>query len=241
MTLQGNIFDGAYYLLILMQLLPIFMCFSRWFAKRRNVLITLLLQGSIFLLTYMLLFGVFGDQMTLISRRVGRPLFIYYFAYIALGVYFHHNLAMLTEISTRISRRLKIFLLSLTSLTMVAEYSYLRSVTGVRFAPFEYVMFSCLLSVLVCFSCFANVREDRLSSPVKTSIHLLSKYSLGIFCISGILSYALGQIGSSLFAEATFSFSEIMTMRLIVCCLLLTVSLATSILLEKVGLGACVR
>ena len=41
MTLQGNIFDGAYYLLVLMQLLPIFMCFSRWFAKRRNVLITL--------------------------------------------------------------------------------------------------------------------------------------------------------------------------------------------------------
>ncbi len=124
---------------------------------------------------------------------------------------------------------------------MIAEYSCLRWATGERLSPFEYVMFSCIFSVIVGFLCFANIQEDRLSIPVQQAVQLLSKYSLGIFCLNGLLSYVGSQMGAYMFEAAIFTFPEILAIKLVGWSLLLAVSLGMSILLDRVGLGACVR
>lgn len=241
LMLQGYIFRGAYYLLILLQFVPVFIWLNRWVMRRKYVLIAVFLQCLVSLLIYISLSGAFGSQVPLILRTIGRPFFVYWFAYLALGVYFHNNWSMLVKISTRIPMLLKIFLLSLTCLIMAAEYRWLLSLTGNRIIPFEYVMFSCILSVLTMFLCFASIQESQLSIPVIKSVQLLSRYSLGIYCINGILSYVLTEIGSHLLKEAVFSFPEILAMKFIGWGLLLTVSLGLSILFDWVGLGASVR
>lgn len=238
---QGNVFNGAYYLLIMLQLLPIFVWKHQWFSNRKNVLIALIFQALFFLLTYTVLLGIFGISVKLILYRISRPLFAYYLVYLALGAYLYTNWSRVIKFSTSIPRKLKIFLLSLTSLIMIAEYSCLRWATGERLSPFEYVMFSCIFSVIVGFLCFANIQEDRLSIPVQQAVQLLSKYSLGIFCLNGLLSYVGSQMGAYMFEAAIFTFPEILAIKLVGWSLLLAVSLGMSILLDRVGLGACVR
>jgi hypothetical protein len=239
--LQGKIFHGAYYLLVLLQLLPLFVGLHCWFVKGQNILITLLLQGFVFLLTYAVLFNTFGDQVILVLRRVSRPLFIDYFVYMALGAFFYRHWSTFTKVSNRIASPFKILLLVLTGVMMTVEYLYLHSATGEKFAPFEYVMVSCGLSVLIAFLCFSSVREEQLTPVVRRSVQLLSTYSLGIFCINGILSPVLSQIGSFWAGEATFGFHEILMIKIVGWGLLLAASLVGSIALDKVGLRACVR
>lgn len=240
-ALQGRIFRGAYYLLILLQFVPIFILFNRWFTVKKHVLLTVLLQCVALLLTQASLFGIFGPHIPSILRTIGRSLFVYWFVYVAIGAYLSNNWSILKRISARIPIQLKILLLSGTCLFTVIEYRWLLSLTDNRIIPFEYAMFSCVLSVLVWFLCFAAIEEHQLSNSIKEVVQLLAKYSLGIFCINGILSYVFSEFGHHLVREATFSFSEVLLMKFVGWFLLLTGSLGLSIMLDKVGLKACVR
>ena len=240
-TLQGRIFRGGYYLLVLLQLVPVFVLFNRWFTVKKHVLPTVLLQCFVFLLIESSLFGVFGPHVPLILRTIGRSLFAYWFVYMVIGAYFYNNWSTLIEISARIPALLKILLLSLTCLLTAAEYRWLLSLTDNRIIPFEYIMFSCILSVFVWFLCFAAIEEHQLSTSLTEVVQLLAKYSLGIFCINGILSYVFSEFSSHFFKTATFSFPEILLIKFVGWILLLTVSLGLSMMLDKVGLKACVR
>lgn len=237
---QGYIFRGAYYLLILLQFVPVVIWLNRWVIRRKYVLIAVGFQCLVSLLIYISLSGAFGAHVPLFLQLIGRPLFVYWFVYLALGMYFYNNWFMLVKISTRIPTPLKIFLLSLTCLIMAVEYRWLLSLTHNRIVPFEYVMLSCILSVVTVFLCFASIQESQLSIPVINSVRLLSRYSLGIYCINGILSYVLTEVGSNLLKEAIFSFPEILVMKFMGWALLLTVSLGLSILFDRLGLGASV-
>lgn len=240
-TLQGYVFRGAYYLLILLQFVPIFILLNRWFTVKKYVLLTVLLQCVVLLLIQASLFGIFGPHVPAILRTIGRSLFAYWFVYMAIGAYLYKNWSILIKISARIPMQLKILLFSLICLLIAVEYKWLLSLTGKRIIPFEYAMFSCILSVLVWFLCFAAIDEHQLSNSVKEVVQLLSKYSLGIFCISGILSYIFSKFGHHLIRGAVFSFPEVLVMKFVGWFLLLTVSLGLSIMLDKVGLKACVR
>ncbi|MEH2284803.1 MAG: hypothetical protein V7K90_26375 [Nostoc sp.] len=77
--------------------------------------------------------------------------------------------------------------------------------------------------------------------PIRITVKLLSKYSLGIFCINGILSLICLQLGTQLFIGLNFTFQEILAIKLISWNLLLIVSLGLSMLCDRIGLGACVR
>lgn len=93
-----------------------------------------------------------------------------------------------------------------------------------------------MLSVAVAFLCFASVEEKQLFLPLRRGVKLLSKYSLGVFCINGIVSQIFLSFGSHWFSESTFGFLEILAMKLIGWGILLTVSLSLSVLLDKAGL-----
>ncbi len=159
----------------------------------------------------------------------------------ALGAYFYKNWSSIVEISSRISIPLKVVLFTTSCLFLAAEYNQLFLSANGLVPPFDYAMLSCIVSVIVAFLCFAAVEEDQLAIPIKKLVLLLSKYSLGIFCINGIMSEVFLSFGSRLFHETTFNFPEILAIKFGGWALLLALSLAASMLLERIGLRACVR
>ncbi|NJM69383.1 MAG: acyltransferase [Scytonema sp. RU_4_4] len=241
MILTGEIFTGAYYLIVLLQFLPVFILLRRLFIKLPNVVLTILLQGFIFLYIYAIPSSPYHDQILLVLRTIDRPLFMYWFVYMALGVFLWEHWSLIVKISQQINIRLKIILfLSYCLIQMFEFYWFFRRFRG-EIPPFDYVMFSCLLSVFIMVLCFASIQENQFPSFFRRIVSTISKYSLGIFCINGVLSQILISIGIRLFSEATFSLPEILILKLIVWILLLGTSLGLSILLDRIGLGSVVR
>ena len=240
-VLKGTIFTGAYYLLILVQFVPLFILLHPWFERRRNIWLIFIFQSLVFLLIYASCSGIFGSELPLILRKLGRPLFIYWFVYMALGSYLYDNWFSIVKISGSISPKIKIGLLCIASLTMMAEYSFLKTFTGEKMAPYDYLLFSCIGSVIVFFLCFASVEESQVSMSVKKAIKLLSTYSLGIFCINGCINVVLFELIAPIFKETTFNFLEMLGMKLLGWLILLSLSLWLSLGMNKMKLGVFVR
>ena len=238
---QGTIFPGAYYLLVLFQLFPIFILLHPWFNHRRNLLLTFLFQAIAFLLIYTALVGSLSNLFPLVLRDIHRSLFIYWFVYTAIGAYLYKNWSAIVKLSQRIPISFKILLLFLLSLVMVNECRSLYLLTGKQIEPFEYVMFSCIISVLAFFLCFASVEESQISVPVKKAIKLLSTYSLGIFCINGIIDITLIPIIDPILKEANLNLPKMLAMKLLGWIILLALSLWLSRRIDKLGFGVLVR
>jgi hypothetical protein len=236
---QGTIFSGAYYLLVLLQIICLFPLIRQMFNKQ-NIIITILIPCLFFLLVDIFLANKLLPRFIFILQKVARSLVTYWLSYIALGILFYRNWMKVVQISKHMSKPLKIIALCLTCLIMLAEASWLRSVSGDSLKPFEYTMFSCILSVVVMFLCFASVTEEQLSPRFNQAVKFLSKYSLGIFCINGIISYIFSTICIHTLKEANFNLTEILIRKFFGWIILLTLSLALSIILKRVGLKACV-
>lgn len=240
-VLNGTIFTGAYYLLIVLQFVPIFILLRHLFNNFLNVFIIIFIQVIVFLFIHTILSQNFATQILTILKIVDRPLFAYWFVYMALGAYFWKNWSLIVQISTRIPIQLKIVILFTGYLLLAVEYRWLFLVTKGLVQPFDYVMISCILSVLVTFLCFASVQENQLPLPIKRAVITLSKYSLGIFCTNGIISQIFLSFGTRLFSEVTFNLPEILVIKFIGWGLLLALALGSSMLLDRIGLKACVR
>ena len=238
--IRGEIFTGAYYLLILFQLTLIFFWFRRFLNHPNHLVVTLLLQGLIFVGIFIGL--TYSPNSLLISslRSLDRPFILYWFGYIALGVLCYQKLPEIIQLSSRISFYIKSFLLLTIALLSIAEYSWITSLTQNSIPPFDYVMISCLLSPPVLLLCFAAIDEQQLPVWVKAIVQTLSKYSLGIFCINGILSQILLSFGSQWAEGQVFSFTEVLILKLVSWVLLLGISLGIAIGLSRCGLRAVV-
>ncbi len=233
--LTGEVFTGSYYLLVMFQFIPIFIWVRGWLNQPNNILTTVLSQGFVFLGIYALLGGVFGTEIVEIFRTVNRPLLIYWFVYPALGVYFSKTLSFYIQKSATLSTYTKVLIVFFISSGLIAEYSFLGWASKGSIPPFDYAMFSCIFSVPAAFLCFGSIQEKELSYFLSKAVVLISKYSLGIFCINGILSQIFLSIGSRWFSGATFSFPEILALKVIGWVLLLAVSLGLSIGIDRIG------
>jgi len=240
--LTGNIYIGAYFLLILIQLTPVYILVRRWLKHTRNILFVIGLQSIIFIGIKVLTFhvDVFEKTALAVLANIDRPFFIYWFVYMAIGCFLYRHLALVVKLSTSISVKLKVLLVLITSILMMWEYSSLIPKIGSHFYVFEYALLTCTISVFVSFISMASVQEDDLPKWLSNLIHLLSKYSLGIFCVNGILSQGFSLLGRQLFDGVNFNLLELFTARVVGFLILITVSLAISICLKKVGLKACV-
>jgi Acyltransferase family len=239
--LKGTIFYGAYFLLVLIQFLPLFIWFRSWFKDWRVVLLTLLLQGLIFIGIGQLLITPQASSAIAFLRAIDRPFVIYWFAYLGLGIYFWRNWDYLVSISKRIPNLLKIAILGICWASFSLEYDHLYAITKGLFPPFDYAILSCLLSVPILFLCFAAIQENQLSPPAQKLVSLLSKYSLGIFCINGILSQMLGSIAMHLFHGLTLGLMAILIVKFLGWSFLLGTSLGLSVAMDRLGMGAFVR
>jgi hypothetical protein len=238
---SGNIFKGAYFLLALLQLTIIFIVFKNYIYKPFFLISTIALQVFIFVFIRVLLVSGNTAQILDILRSIDRPLFLYWIVYTSIGAFFWKNWAVLVKISSKISLILKVGLLGIGSLFFLIEQYYLFNDSIGQISPFEYTTLSCILSVFLMFICAANVQENDFPSPIKNLILILSKYSLGIFCIQGILSEVFISIGINFWINISFNFIEILIIKFIGLVVLLFASLGLSFCLDRCGLSMVVK
>ncbi len=238
---NGTIFTGAYYLLILLQFIPLFVILRPWFSKSINVLISIMIQFGVYIWIYSLHWRSESNQIISILQFIHRPFFIYWFVYMALGIYCCKKWSSIVKLSSQLNIHTKVFILVIYAVLQGIEANYVFIVSKGDIPPFDYAMFSCLLSVLVMFVCFTSVKENQLNPLLRNLVSALSTYSLGIFCINGILYQIFASLSLRLFLEVDFNLFEIIIVKILCCWLLLSISLSLSILLDKVGLKVVVR
>ena len=124
---------------------------------------------------------------------------------------------------------------------MGVEYTHVIPGLGSQFYTFEYTLFACIGSVFTAFICTASIQNDQIHPKLASLIYMLSRYSLGIFCINGILSQGFSLIGQHLFRGENFTLAEVFLVRTLGWLILLSVSLIIATRLDKVGLKFCVR
>jgi hypothetical protein len=166
---------------------------------------------------------------------------VYWFSYMFLGAFIWKNWARIVSFSGSISIEKKSALCIFGCTAIIFEQYYLLKASSGNIPPFDYVMISCLLSIFILFTCCASIQEDQVPESLRTLILLFSKYSLGIFCVNGILSEIFLSVGTHLFGNYIFSFPEILMIKLIGWPILLFSCLGISILLDRVGLHTVVR
>ncbi|KST63673.1 hypothetical protein BC008_15130 [Mastigocoleus testarum BC008] len=237
---RGEVFTGAYYLLVIIQLIPIFILIRGWLNKKLNIWFLGIIQALVFLSIYIIPSNSYQEQILTILRSINRPLLIYWFIYIGLGIFFFKNWLLVVKFSSRINIKIKALLLIIYCVVQMIEYRWLFIRFEGNILPFDYVMFSCIISVFIMFFCFASLQETQVSSSIRDLVKILSKYSLGIFCINGIVSQIFISISTRFLSQATFSFPEIIGLKLFVWMILLFISLGLSIFLERIGLKAVV-
>ncbi|MEM7579616.1 MAG: acyltransferase, partial [Cyanobacteria bacterium P01_A01_bin.80] len=233
---QGTIFTGSYYLLIILQLIPLFICCRKWFKKDKNLYTTILLQGLIFLSLYILSFAPVGQKYIEFLKIIDRPLIIYWFVYIALGILIYRNFAWIKQKSINLKIYQKLFLILINVTTFMVEYQLILKTHSNSIQPFDYASFSCILSIPTTFLCCSSLTSDFFWKPLNKLIKLLSVYSLGIFCINGIISQIFLSLGDKLISQHSFSLIEILTIKILGWIILLSVSLGLSIILKNLGL-----
>jgi hypothetical protein len=241
---KGNAFQGAYYLLVLFQFLLVFAWLRNWFKHDKFVVLAILLQGIVFALDDQVLFNESGLHRSLdLLRGLGSPFFIYWFVYAALGVYLHRHWSKWVQLSQQLAFQIKLGLIVLIGLLFMVEEYWLYTLAEGNINPFEYNLFSCVGGTIVAFLCAASVEADQLPKKLRAIVELLSRYSLGIFCINGIVSELFLSLSSHshLLSSLTLNLLEVSLLRIIGWIVLLVVSLQLSILLDRVGLGAVVR
>lgn len=239
--LQGRVFPGAYYLIVMVTLIPPFILIGPQLTKPGMLPKFLVGQCAIF---GVLWWGLKYAPSSIVIRGlefVARPLPIYWLVYMAIGVFLYENDAFVLKLSKVIPKTIKILALTGTASLMMLEYSRLRYLVGEQPKPFEYAMFSCILSVFVLFICFANVEPKTLPGWFIAITRLLSKYSLGIFCINGIMSLFFLHLGMQLIQDVQVSFFNVVLLKLFGTLLLVALSLWLAQRLDRWGLKSCVR
>jgi Acyltransferase family len=241
-VLTGTIYLGSYFLLILLQLTPVYILVRSFFKSTRNILIIIFLQVIVFIIIKSFTFygGAFGKTAIATLASIERPFCIYWFAYMAIGYFLYHRLTALMNLSSSLPTVLKVLMICITAIWIVCEYANLIPNIGSHFYVFEYAFIACIASVFAAFISTASIQEKQLPRIFATLVRFLSKYSLGIFCVNGILSQGFSRLGQRLFDGMTFNFLEVFTARIIGFLILITASLLISICLKRLGLKACV-
>jgi hypothetical protein len=201
----------------------------------------MLITGLFFITVTQLILIPEAAPIISLLRSIDRPLVLYWLAYLGLGVYFWSNWNYLIKISQITPRFFKIGILTICCLGFYYESHHLYMSTQGSIPPFEYAMLTCLFSVPTLFICFLNIEEKHLPPRMTQIVKLLSTYSLGIFCVNGILS----QIFLSIFTRFSPQFTLELLPMLIVKCVgwlgLLAISLAISMGIDRLKMGMVVR
>jgi hypothetical protein len=238
---DGTIFQGAYFLIALLEMTLIFILLRKRVFDSRFFYAVFLGQMLLFIFIQYALSLDSSSELIKVLRSIGRPFFIYWFAYMFIGAFIWKNWDRIVLFSSSISIINKSALCAFGCTAIAFEQYYLLKESAGNIPPFDYAMIFCLLSVFILFTCCSSIQEAQIPGPLKTFILIFSRYSLGIFCVNGILSEVFLSIGTHFFKDYVFSFPEILIVKLIGWPILLFSCLGISILLNRVGLRAVVQ
>jgi hypothetical protein len=238
--LTGNLFTGAYYFLILFQLIPLYLYLRSRVRVANLIWVGLATQLVVFGLMYILFRHGISSVLLSQFRHLDRAPFFYWMIYPILGAYLYHRLPSWHFRTLSQSFIVKGLVLLGLSLLFWFESSHLSETLHYNIPPFDYLLIACVLSPVVYFTCFMDLEENHVPRPWIGIIRLLSKYSLGIFCVNGILSQTLLSLGSRWVGGMTFSLPEVLLIKLIGWMVLLCISLGVSIMLDRAGLKVVV-
>jgi hypothetical protein len=239
--LNGTIFQGSYFLIALLEMTPIFIFAGEKVFNFKILAGVLIGQIALFVFIQYSLYFDSNVEIIRFLRLIDRPFFVYWFSYMFLGAFIWKNWSRIVSFSGNVSIKNKFALCIFGCTAIIFEQYYLLKVSSGNVPPFDYVMISCLLSIFILFTCCASIQEDQVPDSLRTLILVFSKYSLGIFCINGILSEVFLSVGTYLFKDYIFGFPEILMLKLIGWPILLFSCLGISILLDRVGLHTVVR
>jgi hypothetical protein len=240
-VLTGTIFQGSYFLVALLEMTPIFIFLDKKLLNVRLLVASFFAQIILFeFIQHNLIFNSSSEALKIL-RLIDRPFFIYWFIYMFLGAFIWKKWAKIVKFSHNISIGTKSVFCILGCAGIIFERYSLLKASSETIQPFDYAMISCILSIFVLFSCCASIQEDQLPDFLKALILIFSKYSLGIFCVNGVISEILLSIGSHLFKDYIFSLPEMLIIKLIGWPVLLFSCLGISIFLDRVGLNMMVR
>ncbi|MDX2231608.1 MAG: acyltransferase [Leptolyngbyaceae cyanobacterium bins.349] len=239
-AVKGLIFPGAYFLLASIQLLVITVLLFPWLSKTRTILTLISMQFFVFLLLYISLFGVLGENVVQILDSMNRPFIAYWLVYVLLGIYLFKYWDRIKYLSSQTPLPTKLTLLTIGFVAMMLEFYYLHLSKNFHYSHSEYLMFSCILIVPLLFFCFASIDEQDIPPSCCRAIQLLSKYSLGIFCINGIFSSIFYALSFRFLGSLNFDFTQILLIKLGGWGMLLIISLLLSVCLHRLGLRRCV-
>jgi Acyltransferase family len=123
--LNGNIFKGAYFLVVLLQLTVIFIVFKNSLNKFNFLLYTVCLQVFFIISIQVLLVLDNTGQIINLLRKIDRPFLLYWISYVSLGIFFWKNWFALVKFSLKVPIFLKLSLLSFSSILFFAVSSFL--------------------------------------------------------------------------------------------------------------------
>lgn len=244
--LTGHVFIGSYYFNILLELIPLFILFNGIWHRTSWVIGAIVAQCLGYSLIHSVLFpsqsGIFKDIFNLL-RIIDRPFIGYWFVYMFAGAFIYYNWSSFVQRSQHISVSIKTLMIVGVMLTSTLEQTHLRRIVPPpSIVPFGYTMYSCIASVFVFFLCFASCTESSFQPWMNRVIQILSRYSLGIFCIHGILSLIFAMGVRSVWPETwTITFLQLLPIKLLGWLVLLGISLVGSKVMERFGLGKMVR
>jgi surface polysaccharide O-acyltransferase-like enzyme len=238
---RGTIFQGSYFLIALLEMTLIFILLNKRIFDLKFLVMSIL--GQIFLFEFIQALLEFDHHSELIQalRLADRPLFIYWFCYMFIGAFLWKHWSKITSFSNSISIKIKTAVILLGSIAIGFEQYHFIKISYGNIPPFDYAMISCILSVFILFICFASVQDDYFPNFMKMLILLFSKYSLGIFCISGILSEIGLSVGTHLFKGYIFDLPEVLMIKFMGWIVLLFSSLVVSMILDRTDLRVVVR
>jgi hypothetical protein len=238
--LTGEIFTGAYYLIILFQLIPLYV----WLRSRINlskwVGIAIAAQCLIFLGLHISFQSNFSSSLLTFLKPLNRAPFFYWFVYPVLGAYCYHALPKIQYYAARIHPWVKVILGLAMAGWLLGESIHLNAVLKYNLIPFDYLMVSCIFSVFVLLINTAHLTIFRVPKFWRTIIQTLSRYSLGIFCINGIVSQIFLSVGSKVWKYGILPLETLLIIKILGWFVLLSVSVGLSFLLEKCRLKSVV-
>ncbi|MBC7882763.1 MAG: acyltransferase [Anaerolineae bacterium] len=237
---RGELFIGAYYLLILLQVIPVYLLIRNRLNQSLSIGL-LFFQALVYCSIEVLISSHLSPPFVQLLRTIDRPLFLYWFGYMGIGYLLSQHYPAIEKLSAQLGIWAKMGLIALSALMLALEGHWVFKITEGQVRPFNYTMLSCLLSILVAFLCAASVHADHLSPQPRKAIILLSTYSLGIFCINGILSPIIARSVAHFVGTLSFSLPEVLLIKFFGWLGLLIISLLGALALEKIGLKNCVR
>lgn len=238
--LTGEVFTGAYYLIILFQLIPLYVWLRSRINLPKSIGLAIAAQCLIFLGLHSAFQSNFSSSLLAFLKPLNRAPFFYWFVYPVLGAYGYHALPKIQHYAARISPRIKVILGLAMAGWLTGESIHLNAVLKYNLIPFDYLMVSCIFSVFTLLIFTAHLTVFGVPKIWRTIIQTLSRYSLGIFCINGIVSQIFLSIGSKVWKYGILPLETLLMIKIIGWLVLLSVSVGLSILLDKCRLKSVV-